>query len=403
MDLRVLMVSREYGDFIIGGAGNATTLLTKYLRLKNVDVHVLSFGDPDRNSVNDNYIAPLSSVLEESKKITSYGRDVLLPYDIYRFTKKARELIRALKPDVVHVQEPYVGGLITYKNKITTIHDTSYGEIRAIKEGGLHNIQQTKKLVFYTTIGYFMEHISLINSKMIIVPSSIVKSELVEIYDANPEKVTVIHNGVEIPRYTLSKEDAKEKIGLPENKIMVFTTAHHTHRKRLDILIIGLCMLCREKRDLCENIAVIVGGRGYLTDYLKSLSRKCGLNNIHFIGWIPRDKLQYYFMAADIYVFTSSYESAPLAILEACAYGLPIITTNTGDYALMMRDHEDALIVPRNNVISIKNALIELITDEGLRKKLSINARKFAERFSWERVAEKHIVLYEDIIEERVL
>ncbi|MEM1510082.1 MAG: glycosyltransferase, partial [Thermofilaceae archaeon] len=84
-------------------------------------------------------------------------------------------------------------------------------------------------------------------------------------------------------------------------------------------------------------------------------------------------------------------------------YGLPIITTNTGDYALMMRDHEDALIVPRNNVISIKNALIELITDERLRKKLSINARKFAERFSWERVAEKHIVLYEDIIEERVL
>lgn len=398
MDLTVLMVSREYGDFIVGGVGNVTTLLTKYLRLKNVNVHVLSFGNSAKSDVKNHYVTPMSSILEESRKITNYSKDILLLYDIYNFTKKAYELIKVLKPDIVHVQEPYVGGLITSKRKVTTIHDTSYGEIKAIREGGLYNVQQTKKLLFYTTTGYFMEHVSLINSNLVIAPSNIVKKELVEIYNVSPNKVIVIHNGVEIPRCTLSKENARKKIGLPSDKMVIFTAARHTHRKRLDILILGLRLLCRERPDICKNIVVIIGGQGYLTEYLMNLCRRYHLNNVHFVGWIPHDKLQYYLMAADIYVFTSSYESAPLAILEACAYGLPILTTNTGDYALMMEDYKDALIVPCNNVVAIKDALIELITDDNLRKKLSVNARRFAEKFSWEHIAEKHIMIYESVI-----
>ncbi|MEM0049649.1 MAG: glycosyltransferase family 4 protein [Candidatus Bathyarchaeia archaeon] len=400
MDLKVLMATREYGNYIVGGAGIATTLLTKYLRLKNIDVHVLSFGKPYNSNEKDYYIYPKSSVLEESRKPTSISRDCLLLYDILRFTKKAKDLIKSMKFDIVHVQERYIGGLITFRNKVTTFHSTGYGEINSLRKGESYNVQQIKRILFSISLGYFMEYASLSNSRLLITPSNVVKNELIYAYKIPADKIYVIHNGIELPKYSIKKEDARKKLGLPYDKIIIFNASRHIQQKRLDILIHGFYMLCRERPDLCKHVLLIIGGQGNLTEYLKSLCKRYNLTNVVFVGWIPHHKIYYYLSAADIYTLTSNYESAPLAILEACAHELPIITTRVGDYALMMKDHEDALIIPPNDAVALKNALIELITDEKLRRKIALNARKFAEKFSWEQVAEKHIKVYKRLLEE---
>jgi len=402
-NVRILMVTREYGRFIVGGAGVVTTKLAEYLRREGCEVHVLSFGNHTYSNDLDHYIEPKSSILVESKRVTKASQDIMLFYDILRITREAQALSRKLNVDIIHVQEPYIGGLITHKAKITTIHDTSYGEIQTLRVTGFGNIQGVKKLVFYSTLGSMMEYASIVSSHLIITPSNTVKNELIKVYKASPEKVLVIHNGVDVPDESeisyKKKLEAKARLGLPQEKLIVFTAMRHIPRKRVDLLIKAVYKLLRRNASLKKNLLVVIGGVGPLTPQLNMLTSSLGLNDVAvFTGWIPGDIINLYYLASDIYVFPSSNESAPLSLLEACAYGLPIITTKVGDYAMMMKNLHHAIVISPNNVDELAEALFMLIQDEQLRKKLFRNAREFAKRFSWREIARRHLKVYEALV-----
>ncbi|MEM2505865.1 MAG: glycosyltransferase family 4 protein [Nitrososphaeria archaeon] len=397
--MRILMVTREYGKFIVGGAGVATTKLVKYLRLEGAEVHVLSFGDPSYNNEFDHYISPRGSILTESRQVTNIPSDIMIFHDILRLTKEAKRLAKTYGCEVIHVQEPYVGGLITFdERKITTIHDTSYGEIKAIKEGGFNTVQDVKKLAFYSSMGYAMELLSIATSRLLITPSNIAKRELVDAYGVSHEKVVVIHNGVEMPDISCTKEEARAILGLPDDKLIIFTAARHIPCKRFDMLIKSIYELCYKDKRLHDKLLVIIGGSGFMTPQLKKMAVKCGLNNILFPGWISSEKLPFYYLSSDIYAFTSNRESAPLALLEACSYGLPIVTTMVGDYAALMKSGHDAIVIKPNSATELAKSLLLLIEDEKLRRKLSRNAGEFAKQFSWKGVAQKHLEIYEALI-----
>ncbi len=398
-DLKVLVVAREYGKFIVGGAGVATSKLVEYLRNEGIEVYVLSFGSPEYSNELDHYIKPKSSILIESKQKTKTSHDIMLLFDIERITRKAKNLAKKLGIDIIHVQEPYIGGFISHKAKITTIHDTSYREILTLKTTGFHDFQSMKKMFFYSTLGFLMEYLSISSSHIIIAPSSIVKKELIEVYKTPKDKVYVIHNGVDIKyKFTYTKLDARKRLGLPLDKIVIFTASRHIPGKRLDLLIKAVYELVKKDWNLKRNLFVVIGGSGPITPQLERMVNNLGLNDVvSFTGWIDRDSIHLYYLASDIYVFPSSSESAPLSLLEACAYGLPIVTTRVGDYAMMMKDYRHALVIPPNNLNKLIEALLMAIKDEQIRLKLSINARKFAEQFSWKEIARKHIKLYQSL------
>jgi len=402
-DLRILVVTREYGRFIVGGIGVVATKLAEYLRREGVEVHVLSFGDPAYSNDLDHYIEPKSSVIAGSKQVTKVSHDIMLIHDIQRITREAKSLSRRLNVDVLHVQEPYIGGLITHEAKITTIHTTGRGEIQTLKNVGFYNMQDKKKLVFYSTLGLAMEYSSIVTSHVIIAPSNTVKNELLKFYKVLPEKVIIIHNGVDVPDESeisyKKKLEAKVRLGLPPEKLIVFTTMRHIPRKRVDLLIEAVYKLLRRNASLRKNLLVVIGGTGPITPQLKKMASSLGLNDlVVFTGWIPGDVIHLYYLASDIYVLPSSSESAPLSLLEACAYGLPVITTRVGDYAVMMKNLHHAIVIPPDNVDELAEALLMLVQDEQLRRKLSRNAREFAKGFSWEKIARKHLGVYEVLI-----
>jgi len=397
-DLRILVVTREYGRFIVGGIGVVTTKLVEYLRREGVEVHVLSFGDPAYSNDLDHYIGPKSSVITGSKQITKISHDIMLIHDIQRITREAKSLCRRFNVDVLHVQEPYIGGLITHEAKITTIHTTGCGGIQTLKNVGFYNMQDKKKLVFYSTLGLVMEYSSIVTSHVIIAPSNTVKNELLKFYKVPPEKVLVIHNGVDVPSEIgqHKKFEVRACLGLPREKLIVFTAMRHIPEKRVDLLIEAIHKVLRKNANLRKNLLVVIGGTGPITPQLKKMTSSLGLNDVVvFTGWIPRDIIHLYYLASDIYVFPSSSESAPLSLLEACAYGLPVITTRVGDYAVMMKSLHHAIVIPPNNVDELTEALLMLTQDEQLRRKLSRNAREFAKGFSWKEIARKHLEVYE--------
>jgi len=395
--LKVLMACREYPPFVVGGVGTHTFQLVKYLRKIGVDVTVVSFGDPKLSTDNEIFLSPQSSLLEEARTTTPLYKDLLLVKDIKEIMSHTRKLLREQRYDIVHVQEPYIGGLITYDKKVTTIHDTGIGEVIAIlKYSNPFSLQVLKKSVFYLTLGYFMEYASILTSKVIIVPSYSCKQELVNTYKVHPSKIVVIHNGIEARPNIPSKEEARKILGLPKGKVLVLTVGRHIPQKRIDLLIEAIYRLDKSVRD---NIFVAIIGKGHETPFLIHLTEKrCLSDVVKFLGFVPDEKLWLYYSASDIFVLTSDMESAPMVLLEAAIMGNAIVTSRTGDYALMMKNGVDGLVFEPGDVNTLTRFLEELIIDKNLRHVLSRNARLFASRFTADKMARRTLRVYEKLV-----
>jgi glycosyltransferase involved in cell wall biosynthesis len=93
---------------------------------------------------------------------------------------------------------------------------------------------------------------------------------------------------------------------------------------------------------------------------------------------VPRELEQ-----ADIFINTTSLESFGVSILEAAACGLPVVTTCVGELPYLWQNDRDALLVQKDDVQGMESAIRRLLTERGLAKRISANARHKAEQFDW--------------------
>jgi glycosyltransferase involved in cell wall biosynthesis len=87
---------------------------------------------------------------------------------------------------------------------------------------------------------------------------------------------------------------------------------------------------------------------------------------------------------ADIFLNTTNIDNTPVSLIEAMAAGLCIVSTNVGGIPYLLEDGVDALLVPPGDPRAMANAIQRILTDPRLPQKLSSNARRKAEGFSWQ-------------------
>jgi glycosyltransferase involved in cell wall biosynthesis len=391
--MRVLMVGREYPPYIVGGVATHTYHLTQALRRFGVKVDVVSFGNPARSYDGVTFIEPRSAIIKKTG--IEFGESLTIIYDIARLTKFISNALRRGDYDVVHVQEPYVGGLVRFDNKVTTIHDTSYGEVRSIFT---HEVNRDwKRLGFYLGIGYFMEYSSMATSKVVIVPSPQVRDELISKYKFSPDRVRVVMNGVDPNNRYLSidKVEAKERLGI--SKPLIFASSQHVARKRLDVFLYAMKVL--DIWGVLDDVEVRVGGDGPLRTMLEGLAERLGIRGkVRFMGWLSRDSLELHYRAADVFVITSDYEAGPITMLEAMVAETPVVSTRIRGFPELARDGVDALLVEPGDYVSVAKAIREVLVNEDLARYLARNGRDFAMRFTWDRVAESVIGIYREVV-----
>ena len=81
---------------------------------------------------------------------------------------------------------------------------------------------------------------------------------------------------------------------------------------------------------------------------------------------------------SDIYIIPSYFEGFPRTIWEAMSNGLPVIATKVGSIPFILEERETAILIDSKNVTQIKDAIIKLITNESLRKRLILNSHMLA-------------------------
>ncbi|QXJ34888.1 glycosyltransferase family 4 protein [Saccharolobus shibatae] len=163
-----------------------------------------------------------------------------------------------------------------------------------------------------------------------------------------------------------------------ERKILVVSRI--AKQKGLYELILALSNV--DLKDWDVNIVGPIEDHEYYCK-LMELINKLNLNNkIRFLGKVSEEDLIKEYASSQIFVMSSKWEGFSIARLEAMAACLPIITTNTGGSEIV----KDCcgIIVPVDDINSLSKAIQELINNDDLRKKFSLNACYKIKEYTWE-------------------
>ena len=118
-----------------------------------------------------------------------------------------------------------------------------------------------------------------------------------------------------------------------------------------------------------------------------------------YVTWLGhQENMAAIYKKCDIVVFPSYREGMPKTLLEACAIGRPIVTTNANGCRDCVEEGENGYIVAVKSVEELKHAILKLVDSPELRAKMGIYGRKKAEReFNEQDVIKKHLEIYNSL------
>lgn len=185
------------------------------------------------------------------------------------------------------------------------------------------------------------------------------------------------------------------------NPFTITTVARLYITKGLTYLLDAMAMMQKKH----SRIEFKVYGDGDLREELLAKAESLGLNGKQiFLGaFTSRDELHRIMEDTDIFLMSSVLEGQPLAVVEAMAYGCPIVTTNVGGISELIEDNVNGLLCPPENPECLVEKIERLLSDPMLRERLGRAARVAYERspFEAKSVSEHFMLVYSAVLEER--
>ncbi|MFO7600899.1 MAG: glycosyltransferase family 1 protein [Candidatus Desulfacyla sp.] len=201
-------------------------------------------------------------------------------------------------------------------------------------------------------------------------------------FEVDPEKIFPIYLGS--PKLP-GKADRENGPGtdLPSRFFLFVGTLDP--RKNLRRILEAFRLLGPARHDVH---LLIVGGEGWKSkDFLEVLSSRQLSSYVHLSGYVAFDLLASYYEKAMCLVFPSLYEGFGLPILEAMSCGTPVITSNVSSMKEVAGDA--ALLIDPLDIQELTGAMKRVLTDESLRRRLSMKGLKRVNSFTWERCAQE--------------
>jgi len=180
-------------------------------------------------------------------------------------------------------------------------------------------------------------------------------------------------------------------------------SGHLSAIKGISLLIDAIKKLKDTNSEVICRMKVIILGDGTLRRKTEKRIKKYGLtNSISLIGRVGREQALQYLKESDIFCLPTIRENGGLAILEAMACGLPVITSNYGGPKFSINEKCGIKIEVENYkqyVNDLADALEKLIRDENLRKKMGLYAReRVRQKFSLQALERKILQIYNGIL-----
>jgi glycosyltransferase involved in cell wall biosynthesis len=135
---------------------------------------------------------------------------------------------------------------------------------------------------------------------------------------------------------------------------------------------------------------------------MKELPKRLGVDSqILFPGWIQGEEKDKLFKNASIFCLASKSEGFPMAVLDAWAYGIPVVCTTAGGLVDVVEDGKNSMVFEYGNVEMLSQKLSILMNDADLRAKLSVESQRLADTvFNIKNITNQLDKIYEEVLNE---
>jgi D-inositol-3-phosphate glycosyltransferase len=232
------------------------------------------------------------------------------------------------------------------------------------------------------------------------------QTQLEFLYKANRRKIAIIPPGVDVSHfYPIPVDEARQFIGLQASERIVLFVGRIEPLKGVDTLI--KAMSCQRSQALGRVTLAIIGGEPDASpqDMSVEMARLqqlcddlCMGRMVLFLGKRAQDTLPYYYSAADVLVMPSHYESFGMVALEAMACGTPVIASQVGGLAYLIKDGETGYHVPDQDPEALCEKLTLLLGNPGQRQAMGERAAQYARNYAWGNIAAQIIEVYKSLV-----
>ena len=228
------------------------------------------------------------------------------------------------------------------------------------------------------------------------------RRELIELYDADPERVAVVHPGVDLEVFRSGRQDeARKLLGIPPDAALVLFAGRIQPLKAPDVVLNAAAVMLERDPSLRDRlvVAIVGGASGSGLEHptaLSDLSTTLGLDDVvRFIPTVVQSELADWYAAASVVCVPSYSESFGLVAIEAQACGTPVVAARVGGLPTAVSDGVSGVLVDGHDPVDYASALHPLLVDAELRGGMSHKAVRHAESFGWDVTAERTLEVYE--------
>jgi len=222
---------------------------------------------------------------------------------------------------------------------------------------------------------------------------------LTSYYGLHPDKITIVHNGIDLPDFKESdiaqaRAALRAELGLPEQAIVILTLARLAPNKGHRYLVEAVPEVLRPH----PNVHFVFAGEHDQAEPVIAQIKALGLeSHVHLLGF--RSDAHHLLAASDFFVLPSLAEGFSLALVEALAASLPTVATDVGGAGEVIQPGQGGILVPPANSAALAAALNHLLSlDEAEVQRQRQAARRAAQRFSTQAMAEKTLRVYSESV-----
>ncbi len=289
------------------------------------------------------------------------------------------KLVSSLNPDLVHftfVQQPifYRGRVVTTMQDLTTLR---------FRNPSKNWLVFTIKRYVYWWVNKIVAH----KSVALIAPTEFVKDDVARFARLNSRKITVTYEAAD--KITTKPE----KIAELENQKFIMYLGRPQPHKNLDRLVDAFNLLRQTRPNLR---LVLAGKKDVLYDRLEKRIEQKKVKNVILTDFVSEAQLRWLYEHTQAYIFPSLSEGFGLPGLEAMVAGAPVVSSNATCLPEVYKD--GAEYFDPESVDDMAVAINRVLSDEKLRAKLIRHGKVVADSYSWERMAQQTLDVYNGIL-----
>jgi glycosyltransferase involved in cell wall biosynthesis len=264
-----------------------------------------------------------------------------------RVYRSLRDIVRAREIDIIHAHDyktDLLAWLVGRTEKVVTL-STAHGWTGHTRREGVY---------------YYFDKRLLARFDHVLAVSREIRSELIR-SGVSDERLTVVLNGIDATafrRVRANETSSRKSLGLAPDDVVIGAVGRLEPQKRFDILIDVFAALRRQN----PRLRLVIAGDGSLKSALQDQIVRLELNGVCTLMGHARDVASVHH-AFDLFVQSSDYEGTPNAVLEAMALETPVVATNVGGTADLVRDGVDGLIVPPGHRDALRDAVSETLAN----------------------------------------